>query len=435
MPKKFFIFFILLTLLATGGFSGASVYNRAHAQSVDELQANVNDLSAKIKALDAEIASYNAKILSTQGEAKTLKQALANLEAQRLGLTKQITSTMLKIQAAQKKIVLTQGEIVVTENTIDKNKDALVELLQEVYLKENAIPPFFATLTHSGSLSEALDSLKRDSDVSSSITGKVKDLREAKLNLQVTKSAYEENKKKLETLTARLADQKAVVEQTTLDKAKLLTQTKDKESQYQQLLVERKAKKDQLEAELLDVESKLKVFVDASKLPRTGKGVLKYPLASVKITQYFGNTPFSSANPQVYNGSGHNGVDFGTPIGTPILAAQSGIVLGTGNTDSQCSGVSYGKWILIKHSNGLTTLYAHLSRISVTAGQTVGAQEQIALSGNTGYSTGPHLHFTVYASDSVHISGATEYRSKICGTYMIMPLAPKAGYLNPLSYL
>lgn len=432
MLKKLSIFFILITALSV---SGVHVYTRVHAQNVDELQANVNDLAAKIKALDAEIASYNAKILSTQGEAKTLKQALANLEAQRLGLTKQIASTMLKIQAAQKKIVLTQGEIVVTENTIDKNKEALAELLQEVDVKENAMPPFFATLTKTGSLSEALDSLKRDTDVSNSITDKVKDLRDAKLNLQVTKSAYEENKKKLEVLTAHLADQKAVVEQTSLDKANLLTQTKDKESQYQQLLAERKAKKDQLEAELLDVESRLKVFVDSSKLPKTGKGVLKYPLATIKITQYFGNTPFSSANPQVYNGSGHNGVDFGTPIGTAILAAQSGIVLGTGNTDAQCSGVSYGKWVLIKHSNGLTTLYAHLSRISVTSGQTVAAQEQIGLSGNTGYSTGPHLHFTVYASDSVHISGPTEYRSKVCGTYMILPLAPKAGYLNPLSYL
>ena len=190
-----------------------------------------------------------------------------------------------------------------------------------------------------------------------------------------------------------------------------------------------------MEAEMLDVESRLKVIVDSTKLPKYGKGVLKYPVAMPNITQYFGNTPFASQNPQVYNGAGHNGIDFGVKSGTPLLAAAAGTVLGTGNTDTACSGVSYGKWVLIKHGNGLTTLYAHLSVIQVSQGQTVASGEKIGLSGNTGYSTGPHLHFTVLASDAVHISGPTEYKSKVCGTYMILPLSPRNGYLNPLSYL
>jgi murein DD-endopeptidase MepM/ murein hydrolase activator NlpD len=144
------------------------------------------------------------------------------------------------------------------------------------------------------------------------------------------------------------------------------------------------------------------------------------------------NASFASQNPQVYNGAGHNGIDFSARIGTAIYSAESGTVLGTGNTDTACNGVSYGKWVLIKHNNGLTTLYAHLSTIQTYAGAKVEARQKIGLSGNTGYSTGPHLHFTVYASDSVKISN---YVSKVCGTTMTMPLAPRAGYLNPLSYL
>jgi murein DD-endopeptidase MepM/ murein hydrolase activator NlpD len=255
---------------------------------------------------------------------------------------------------------------------------------------------------------------------------------DAKRALTIQKASFESQKRTLEDLNKTLSAQKGLVEATSKEKSSLLVETKNKETEYQKLLASRKAKKEQLEDEMLDVESKLRVAVDASKLPKTGKGVLQYPVKDVTITQYFGNTPFASKNPQVYNGGGHNGIDFSARIGTPIYSAEAGTVLGTGNTDTSCNGVSYGKWVLIQHNNGLTTLYAHLSTIQTYAGAKVGAREKIGLSGNTGYSTGPHLHFTVYASDSVKISN---YVSKVCGTTITMPLAPRAGYLNPLSYL
>ncbi|MEK7614182.1 MAG: M23 family metallopeptidase, partial [Patescibacteria group bacterium] len=107
----------------------------------------------------------------------------------------------------------------------------------------------------------------------------------------------------------------------------------------------------------------------------------------------------------------------------------------TGNTDNQCYGVSYGKWVLVRHTNGLSTLYAHLSLIKVSPGEAVQKGDILGYSGNTGYSTGPHLHFAVFASQAVHVSGPTEYKSRICGTYLKIPVAPKSGYLNPLSYL
>ena len=406
-----------------------------HAQTADELQANINSLSSKINALDKEIAEFNKKINQTQGEAKTLKQALASLELRRTALTKEINLSKLRITETQGKITETQGKITVTETTLQKNKRALSEALRSLVSDEQVLPPLISALSSGSRLSDALNAIKEGGDVSKAIDEKVRNLAETKTTLATQKATYESSKEKLVNLNNTLLDQKQLVEETTKDKNNLLTETKNKESQYQKLLADRKVKKESLEAEMLDVESKLKVIVDASKLPKYGKGVIKYPVAKPIITQYFGNTPFASQNPQVYNGSGHNGIDFGVKIGTPILSVASGVVVGTGNTDTACSGVSYGKWVLIRHTNGLTSLYGHLSVIQVTAGQSVGVGEKIGLSGNTGYSTGPHLHFTLYASDSVHISGPTEYKSKVCGTYLIMPLAPKAGYLNPLSYL
>lgn len=431
MSIRSFISSILISIIIIQAFTPVTF---SFAETADQLQANLNALSSQIQALDKEIADFNKKIDQTQGQSKTLKQALANLELRRNALGKQIDSTKLRITEAQKNIVVTQGKISVTETVLTKNKSALSQTLRSIVEDEQVVPPFIGALSAGSHLSDAIDVIKRSGDASRAINEKVRNLVDTKTTLSVEKATFESNKQKLETLNASLSDQKSLVEVTSKEKSDLLVQTKNKESEYQKLLADRKSKKDSLESEMLDVESRLKVAVDASKLPKTGRGVLQYPVDKVIITQYFGNTDFSTKNPQVYNGSGHNGVDFGVKIGTPIYAAEAGLVLGTGNTDAACTGVSYGKWVLIRHNNGLTSLYGHLSVVQVSAGQTVSAHQKIALSGNTGYSTGPHLHFTVYASDSVHISGPTEYKSKVCGTYMIMPLAPKAGYLNPLSY-
>lgn len=403
-----------------------------YAQTADELQSNINALSSQMKSLDKEIADFNKKISQTQGESKTLKQALRSLQLRRDALVKEIELSKLRIIETQGKISETQNKIIVTETTLQKNKRALSETLRSLVTQEQVLPPLINALSSGSHLSDTLDAVKRGKDVSDAINEKVQAIGDAKTTLVTQKATFESSKQKLESLNNALKDQKQLVEVTAKDKNNLLVETKNKESEYQKLLADKKVKRKNLEAEMSDIESKLKVIVDITKLPQYGKGVLKYPVSKPLITQYFGNTAFAVGK---YNGAGHNGIDFGAKIGTPILSADSGTVIGTGNTDSACAGVSYGKWVLVRHTNGLTTLYGHLSVIQVSVGQQVVSGEKIALSGNTGYATGPHLHFTVYASDAVHITSPTEYKSKVCGTYLIMPISPKDGYLNPILYL
>lgn len=87
---------------------------------------------------------------------------------------------------------------------------------------------------------------------------------------------------------------------------------------------------------------------------------------------------------------GHDGIDIGVPLGTAVVAAADGIVTFTG----QQSG--YGTHVEVQHADGVVTTYSHLSKIDVVVGQKVKAGQQIAESGNTGHSTGPHLHFEVH---------------------------------------
>lgn len=102
--------------------------------------------------------------------------------------------------------------------------------------------------------------------------------------------------------------------------------------------------------------------------------------------------PFAGFAPRVFM---HRGVDFAVPQGTPIYAASDGVVAG-----ARPNG-GYGNWIRLEHGDGIATVYAHLSRFAprIKPGVRVSRGELVGLSGNTGRSTGPHLHFEVIADD------------------------------------
>ncbi|GHH25915.1 peptidase [Streptomyces lanatus] len=92
--------------------------------------------------------------------------------------------------------------------------------------------------------------------------------------------------------------------------------------------------------------------------------------------------------------STHSGQDFAVPTGTQVVAAHGGTVVKAGGNGAG-DGPAYGNAIVIKHGNGTFSQYAHLSRIDVKIGQVVKTGQKIARSGNTGNSSGPHLHFEI----------------------------------------
>jgi murein DD-endopeptidase MepM/ murein hydrolase activator NlpD len=110
------------------------------------------------------------------------------------------------------------------------------------------------------------------------------------------------------------------------------------------------------------------------------------------IVGYFIDPLPTGHKTQGLHGPGHRGIDIGAPIGTPILASASGTV---SLAHPGWSG-GYGNMVIIDHSNGTKTLYAHMSRIGTHMGDQVSQGEVIGYVGSTGHSTGPHLHFEVF---------------------------------------
>lgn len=115
-----------------------------------------------------------------------------------------------------------------------------------------------------------------------------------------------------------------------------------------------------------------------------GTGTLDYPLTSYTFTSAF----------KWRWGRLHSGVDLATPEGSPVYAADNGKVI-----LAECSGDGYGNYIILDHGNGMKTLYGHNSELLVSVGDVVAKGDRIALSGNTGNSTGPHVHFETIVDD------------------------------------
>ncbi len=110
-----------------------------------------------------------------------------------------------------------------------------------------------------------------------------------------------------------------------------------------------------------------------------------------RYSSYYGNR----VHPIFRNWGFHNGVDIAAPFGTPVSASRAGIVTAAGWMGG------YGKAVVIEHGDGFKTMYGHLSQIGVGSGQRVAAGRFIGRVGSTGYSTGPHLHFTLWHNEKL----------------------------------
>lgn len=401
----------------------------ARAETVDELKGKINDRNNTISQLEQEIKKYQADIDALGKEKDSLSNTIKSLDISKKKLEADTKITENKIASKNLEIKELSLQIGDKSERIGDGKAFIAKSLADIYQINSA--SIIENLLGKKSFSE----LWRNSDELATLQGSMQDrigeLENLKVNLETNKKLTEKKKLELVALTNDLKNQTKILVSTTKEKNAILAETKNTEANYKTLLSIKKAQKEAFEREVLAFESALKIAIDPNNIPTTGTGILQYPLTKVTITQYFGNTAFSTANPQIYNGQGHTGVDFAASIGTPVKASLTGTVVGTGNTDiGSCR--SYGKWIMLKHANGLSTLYAHLSLINVENGQEVGTGQIIGYSGNTGYSTGPHLHFGVYATEGVRI---TKLSSSVNCKNVTIPFADLKAYLNPLSYL
>lgn len=391
------------------------------ALTANEVRQQINETNSQIEALDKEISKYKSQIAQTSAQKNTLANMVKELTLTRNKLIKEREQIQKKITATGLVINTLSTDIQEKEKTINISKQSLGKMIKD--LNQNDDVPIIERMLSVANFTdfsrEYNDLLSLNKKIQENIT-EVSIKKEA---LSTTKNQKESEQQNLNTLKNNLVQKEQVVAITKKEKDTLLTQTKNKETEYQKLLADKIKIRDAFDKALEDYEAQLKFILNPKILPKEGSGVLSWPLNYILVTSPYGSRW----------GKFHYGIDFRAAVGTSVAAMAEGVVEGTGDTDIACKGASFGKWVFIRYNNGLSSTYGHLSVISAKVGQKVKAGDIVAMSGNTGSSTGPHLHLAVYASTGVKVDTVP---SKSCnGKIFTQPIAALNAYLNPANYL
>ncbi|MCA9362720.1 peptidoglycan DD-metalloendopeptidase family protein [Candidatus Kaiserbacteria bacterium] len=401
---------------------------------VDKLRDQISGHNNRLAEIEAEIAKYESELQEVGAEKKTLQSAINQLELERKKVNAEINRTENQITSTDLEINKLALEISRTEKDIQQTEEAIASIIRSEYMANN--DSLIELLLRHEKLSEFWSTLEAYDTVRETLATKVKELDDFKLALDNKKNENVEKRDELSDLKTQYTDQNKILVNNKAEQSELLEITKSEERNYQQLLASQEAAREQILKEIREFESQLQFILDPNTIPNPGTRVFDWPLDNIIITQFFGGTEFAARNKSVYGGKAyHPGVDFGASRGTPIKAPLSGTVRATGNTDLVPGCYSWGKWTLIDHANGLSTLYAHQDVIAVSAGQSVKTGDIIGYVGNTGYSTGPHLHFTVYAKEGVSVRKFNEIKTVTSCGPASTPVAATEAYIDPMLYL
>jgi murein DD-endopeptidase MepM/ murein hydrolase activator NlpD len=412
--------FALAFLTSQGSLSTPPAY----AQDVDAIQEQIDDINRQREAIEREIAEYQRQLNEVAGQRQTLQGSIRSLDISRNRTSAQIRDIEKKIRGANLRLDKLGIEMRDKEKQITVNQAAVAAAIRAIDSADDR--SLVEMLLGSADLTEAWTTVDNLQSISRALHQHSDALSEARRALAGQQESVASTKNELTGANDDLTSQQRALDINRRETSTLLKQTQSQESAYQALIAQKRAEQATFEAALFQLASQLTNTADPSTIPTPSGGILSWPLDNVRITQYFGKTAFSG---RLYASGTHDGIDLAAAVGTPVRAALSGTI--SEINEGSAPNCQYGKWVLVKHANGLATLYAHLSSISVSAGQSVTSGQVIGYAGMTGYATGPHLHFTVYQASAV------TFRSYTCrsGAVVRIPIAPPDAYLDPMAYL
>lgn len=415
---------LLFLLLLCGSlfsiFSAQAVEEPSITEARAEQIKKQKELEEEKAALDAKIKAYNKIIELKNRQGSLFADQIEVLQAQAAKLEIEIQANTEKLSDIEGSLKSVEERVSEKTRYITREKQLLAEVIREYHagLSDSTNIVFSYDDDTNGFFSKREDWA---TETGERIRQLLSDLESTKKSLTEEQDLLRKKREEIDALKMQLSERNEYLESTKNNKAYLLTKTQAEVKKYDSLVDDLQKQREELDSEIADLEAGK--IGEIAGMPSCKKGLLDYPLKKFSISQGYGKTSFSKT---AYASGKHNGIDFANSSGTAILAANDGKVVGTGNLGQ----VAYGKWVAIDHGNGIVTLYGHMSSISVSRGAKVLQGETIGKVGSTGFSTGPHVHFTVYAARSFEI--ISSYKTKSGRTVKGLPTGAP---VNPNCYL
>ena len=268
-----------------------------------------------------------------------------------------------------------------TERKYNQQTELFKKRLRIMY-ENSSGNSLFGMLTESKNITDFFNRLELISAISKNDKELIKSLASMKQDVEYKKTLKEDEKQQKLLLAY---DKQKRIEDLKLSRASL----QDEMSRLDTTLKKLEAQEDELLKQSSDIEKQIKALQKKNR--KYAGGIMAWPsTSSYEITSYFG----MRMHPVLRKTKMHTGIDIGAARGSSILAANKGTVIYAGWQSG------YGQTVIIDHGGGISTLYAHCSKLLVSAGQEVSTGDVIAKVGSTGLATGPHLHFEVRVDGS-----------------------------------
>ena len=335
-------------------------------QSLEDNAAQQQQLQAKIATVNARIADLNAQIADAQRREAQLNWRIGIEEAQMLQLER-------AMYVAPTSVLLLLGE--------SRSLGDLLTRVADLNLASTRAADLKASMNHDLDQVKALQQKEQDARLEQ--VALQEQLTSELGKLQVLQAQQQKSMSDLET---KIAQTRYEIYQLNSQSAALAQQVTDMLLQQQDAIIS---------AAMQSVWTQLQLWSQSNNvgaIPTSAGHSTKYrfiwPEPLAQMSQPFGPSQLALEPP--YNGYAHfhTGIDLVEPFGSPVYAADDGIVALVGSSTS-----GYGNYVVVAHSGGLDTLYGHLEAALVKVGQTVTQGQPVGLEGSTGNSTGAHLHF------------------------------------------
>ena len=341
------------------------------AATKSELQNKQNNINQQIKDTENEISAVKEEM------SDTMKQ-IQDLNTQISGYQSEIDDLEYKISDLEKDIEESQEKLNEAEKKYNKQEEAFKNRIVAQY--EAGETTYLDVLVGGGSLWDMVSNWYVVSEIADLDNQMLGQMEKNKNEIEEAKKALETNKEQIE-VTKKNKEQKAsALKSSQATKEQYVNELSDNEKELNAELEKLKKANDAITRELKAMENKY-----SDKIANLGgTGTLQRPVRSGVIT----------ATMYYSSGRYHGALDYGVPVGTEVYAAAEGVVLAAG-----WSNGGLGYYTCIQHSGGLRTYYGHGNgTYYVKPGDVVKKGQLIMLSGNTGNSSGPHLHFEVRVS-------------------------------------